>query len=74
MAYGIWCKKLDKWMIDGYDSKNQPIYSLFKLRREAASECDILNQDWYRSSKGMKFRLVEDYVPKAFRKARKKTK
>ena len=22
MAYGIWCKKLDKWMIDGYDSKN----------------------------------------------------
>ena len=74
MAYGIWCVKLNKWMIDGDDRNNKPIVSLFKLRREAASECEILNRDWYRSSKGMKFRMVEDYVPKAYRKQRKKTK
>ena len=42
MAYGIWCVKLNKWMIDGYDQKNKPIISLFKLRKEAAKECEIL--------------------------------
>ena len=75
MAYGIWCVKLNKWMIDGYDRNNKPIVSLFKLRREAASECEILNRDWYRHPRaGMKFKIIEDYVPKAYRKQRKKTK
>ena len=74
MAYGIWCVKLDKWMIDGYDDKKQPIISLFKLRREAANECDILNRDWYRHPRaGMKFKLIEDYIPKPYRKARRNT-
>ena len=75
MAYGIWCVKLNKWMIDGYDRNNLPIVSLFKLRREAASECEILNRDWYRHPRaGMKFKIIEDYVPKPYRKARRKTK
>jgi len=75
MAYGIWCVKQNKWMIVGYDRNNKPIVSLFKLRREAASECDILNRDWYRHPRaGMKFKIIEDYVPKPYRKARRKTK
>ena len=75
MAYGIWCVKLNKWMIDGYDQKNKPIISLFKLRKEAAKECEILNRDWYRHPRaGMKYKIIEDYVPKPYRKARRKTK
>ena len=72
MAYGIWIKSLEKWMIDGYDHKNnEEIPSLFKLRREAMSECDILNRDWYKSSKGMRFKMKEDYIPKMYRRKRK---
>ena len=72
MAYGIWIKSLEKWMIDGYDhKKNEEITSLFKLRREAMSEWDILNRDWYKSSKGMRFKMKEDYIPKMYRRKRK---
>ena len=72
MAYGIWIKSLEKWMIDGYDQKkNEEITSLFKLRREAMSEWDILNRDWYKSSKGMRFKMKEDYIPKMYRRKRK---
>ena len=72
MAYGIWIKSLNKWMIDGYDhAKDIEIPSLFKLRREAMSECDILNRDWYKSSKGMRFKMKEDYIPKTFRRKTK---
>lgn len=72
MAYGIWIKSLEKWMIDGYDhKKNEEIPSLFKLRREAMSECDILNRDWYKSRKGMRFKMKEDYIPKMYRRKRK---
>ena len=73
--YGLWNNNLNKWMIDGYDQKNKPIISLFKLRKEAAKECEILNRDWYRHPRaGMKFKISEDYVPKPYRKARRKTK
>ena len=39
------------------------------------AECEILNRDWYRHPRaGMKFKIIEDYVPKPYRKARRKTK
>ena len=73
MAYGIWIKSLDKWLIAGYDHvKNEEIPSLFKLRREAVSECEILNRDWYKSNRGMRFKMKEDYIPKMYRKVKRK--
>ena len=34
MAYGIWCVKLNKWMIDGYDRNNKPIVSLLNFEEK----------------------------------------
>jgi hypothetical protein len=36
------------------------------------SECEILNRDWYKSNRGMRFKMKEDYIPKMYRKVKRK--
>jgi hypothetical protein len=70
--YGLWNNNLNKWMIDGYDhKKNVEIPCLFKTKKEALAEAEIMNRDWTKRGGKMIMKKTDDIKVKMFRKIRK---
>ena len=70
--YGLWHNDLNKWMIDRLNHETQEEdVALFKSKKEALEEADIINREWAKRNGKMVMKKTEEVKVKQYRKAKK---
>tara|TARA_R100001126_G_C4750981_1_gene113029 strand:- start:235 stop:450 length:216 start_codon:yes stop_codon:yes gene_type:complete len=70
--YGLWHNDLNKWMIDRFNHETQEEdVALFKTKKEALEEADIINREWSKRNGKMTMKKTEEVKVKQYRKAKK---